>query len=118
MILSLTEPQPADHVGGHIASSQHHASSTLGTYMPTLIRSLHEQGVEMVVFHCALSQQRGPSAAKAYVRERGRVLGDKVGDRNVQVLILEGGFVKWQEKYGRDERLTTDYAPDIWIDYC
>jgi hypothetical protein len=31
------------------------------------------------VFHCALSQQRGPSAALRYIRERDRLLGLKVG---------------------------------------
>jgi hypothetical protein len=30
---------------------------------------------ETVVFHCALSQQRGPSAALRYIRERERLLG-------------------------------------------
>jgi hypothetical protein len=29
----------------------------------------------MVVFHCALSQQRGPGAAFRYLRERERLLG-------------------------------------------
>lgn len=28
-----------------------------------------------MVFHCALSQQRGPSAALKYIRERDRLLG-------------------------------------------
>ena len=30
---------------------------------------------DTVVFHCALSQQRGPSAALRYIRERERLLG-------------------------------------------
>lgn len=34
-----------------------------------------------------------------------------------EVWVLDGGFVKWQEKYGTDDRLTEDYAPDIWNDY-
>jgi Cdc25 family phosphatase len=40
--------------------------------LPTLVRQLEDK--ETVVFHCALSQQRGPAAALRYIRERERVL--------------------------------------------
>lgn len=40
--------------------------------LPTLVRQLQDK--ETVVFHCALSQQRGPSAALRYIRERERIL--------------------------------------------
>ncbi len=70
--------------------------------MPTLIRTLHDQGVKTVVFHCALSQQRGPTAAGMFVREKERLVGkegEEAGEENGQeVFVLEGGFVKWQEK--------------------
>jgi Cdc25 family phosphatase len=33
------------------------------------------KGTEKVVFHCALSQERGPSAAIKYMRERERLFG-------------------------------------------
>ena len=103
--------------------------------MPTLVRTLHDQGAEIVVFHCALSQQRGPAAARGFVRERERLFpragglengegraggkggglveggesghrgngegaeGGKAGKEGGQeVCVLEGGFVKWQEK--------------------
>lgn len=82
--------------------------------MPELVRTLKDQ--EKVVFHCALSQQRGPSAALRYVRERERILG--VEDSKTQeVYVLGGGFVKWQEKFGKDSRLTQDYVEDIWREY-
>jgi len=105
-----------------------------------------------VVFHCALSQQRGPGAALRYLRERERlglldeevvkgavtadtkkeggegetdvveILENKEDSETVEkkvtqkVYVLDGGFVKWQEKYGTDERLTEGYAKDIWAD--
>jgi hypothetical protein len=43
--------------------------------LPTLVRQLEDK--DTVVFHCALSQQRGPSAALRYIRERERLLGSK-----------------------------------------
>ena len=44
--------------------------------LPTLVRQLQDK--ETVVFHCALSQQRGPSAALRYIRERDRLLPKQV----------------------------------------
>ncbi|KLJ05919.1 hypothetical protein EMPG_10627, partial [Blastomyces silverae] len=70
---------------------------------------------EKVVFHCALSQERGPSAALKYIREREQVLGKEESAKQT-VFVLDGGFVRWQEKYGEDQRLTQGYVKDIWED--
>ncbi len=86
----------------------------LDARMPELLRTLKD--VEKVVFHCALSQQRGPSAALRYARERERVQSVE-GSKKQEVYVLEGGFAKWQEKYGNDERLTEAYVADIWQVY-
>lgn len=51
----------------------HVPSTTLDQQVPELVRKLKDK--ETVVFHCALSQQRGPSAALRYIRERNRLLG-------------------------------------------
>lgn len=82
--------------------------------MPELVRTLKDK--EKVVFHCALSQQRGPSAALRYARERERTLGEEESKKQ-EVYVLEGGFVRWQEKYGKDTRLTEAYVEDIWQEY-
>lgn len=82
--------------------------------MPELIRTLKDK--EKVVFHCALSQQRGPSAALRYARERERIFGPEESQKQ-EVYVLEGGFVKWQEVFGKDERLTQGYVADIWEEY-
>jgi rhodanese-related sulfurtransferase len=92
--------------------------------MPELVRTLKEKKV--VVFHCMLSQQRGPSAALRYVREREKVVGQEMkaeegnpegaknDDGQQKVYVLERGFQGWQEQYGEDERLTEGYVKDIW----
>ena len=92
--VAVIDVRDEDHVGGHIKGSQHVPSASLDYRMPELVRTL--KGKEKVVFHCALSQQRGPSAARAYCRER-----EKLGDesRKQEVFILEGGFTQWQRKY-------------------
>lgn len=88
-------------------------TSALDDRLPELVRTLEDK--EQVIFHCSLSQQRGPSAALRYARERARILGDEECEKQ-KVSVLDGGFVQWQEKYGEDVRLTEAYAKDIWQD--
>lgn len=100
-----------DHIGGHIRSSTWVPSNELDVRMPELVRVLKD--TEQVVFHCALSQQRGPSAALRYARERASAYGDEASSTQ-KICVLEGGFVEWQVKYGKDASLTEAYVADIW----
>ena len=102
-------PQTIDHIGGHIHSSTWIPSASLDLYLPELVRTLKDK--ETVVFHCALSQQRGPAAALRYARERERVASNGSAQ---EIYVLDGGFVQWQQKYGKDTRLTEAYVEDIW----
>lgn len=87
--------------------------------MPTLVRRLRTK--QTVIFHCALSQQRGPSAALRYLRERDgllKALGEgPVTAAGQTVYVLENGFSGWQQRYGEDERLTEGYVKDLWMNY-
>ena len=119
-LLAIIDVRDADHVGGHIRSSRHIPSSTFTLALPTLLEQLRE--TEMVVFHCALSTQRGPAAALAYLRakdekeeeeeakrrrrmkEEGGKGDEKVTSDQIQsqkqeqeILLLEGGFTQWQQ---------------------
>ncbi|KAH8648729.1 Rhodanese-like domain-containing protein [Tricladium varicosporioides] len=122
--IAIVDVRDDDHIGGHIRYSHHQPSSTLDTHMPTLVRKFKDK--EIVVFHCALSQQRGPSAALKYLRERERLVGpnketegeDESGEgkgaMEQKVYVLDRGFVGWQEVYGEDSRLTEGYRKEIW----
>ena len=96
------------------------------------------------MFHCALSQQRGPGAALKYVREKERQeedaarkskaeqaavaaddgqqgerrqdQSDGATNKKQRVLVLDRGFVGWQRVYGEDERLTEGYSKALWQD--
>ncbi|KAG7287540.1 hypothetical protein NEMBOFW57_007052 [Staphylotrichum longicolle] len=128
--VAIIDVRDDDHIGGHIKGSQNVPSRTLDAMLPTL---------ETVVFHCALSQQRGPAAALRYIRERDRLLaarkavdkGDAAGEegkegkeigeesqpaKTQKVYVLDRGFVGWQEVYGTDERLTEGYRKELWED--
>ena len=121
-----------DHIGGHIHTSTHVPSTSLDYRIPQLVRTLADK--QIVVFHCALSQERGPRAARRYMDEkmadkskREEVAEDRqvlvpvinpdsgTGSKKLDILnvghmdwstkaadqevyVLDGGFVKWQEK--------------------
>jgi len=113
--VAVIDVRDSDHIGGHIRSSQWIPINTLDYKLPELVRTLKSR--DKVVFHCALSQQRGPSAALRYARERARILGEEaLKEKKQDICVLEGGFSMWQVKYGEDEKLTEGYVRDLWMD--
>jgi rhodanese-related sulfurtransferase len=102
--LAVIDVRDNDYIGGHILNGQNVPVNTHDYKMPELVRTLKDK--DTVVFHCALSQQRGPSSALRYLREKERMDGkgktetaeDGAAETAGQkVYVLEGGFVKWQE---------------------
>ncbi|KAM7195355.1 Rhodanese-like domain containing protein [Naviculisporaceae sp. PSN 640] len=132
--IAIIDVRDDDYIGGHIKNAQNFPSHTLDATLPTLIRQLEDKPT--VIFHCALSQQRGPGAALRYIRERDRLRAAKAAKASKQksletadeqekekdsefeqtVYVLDRGFVGWQEKYGTDERLTEGYRKELWED--
>lgn len=119
--VTVIDVRDSDYIGGHIVGCQNVPVHTHDYRMPELVRTLKDQ--DTVIFHCALSQQRGPSSALKYLRERERLnnkgelgIADDGSDRKQHVYVLEGGFVKWQEVYGEDTKLTEGYVKDLWDD--
>ncbi len=123
--IAIIDVRDSDHIGGNISGSQWVPADQLDARIPELIRTLKDK--ERVVFHCMLSQQRGPRAALAYARAKQRAEqkeakeaaeagGSTVeGQVKQEVCVLEGGFGSWQATFGEDSRLTADYQPDIWV---
>ncbi|KAK8167889.1 Rhodanese-like domain-containing protein [Phyllosticta citrichinensis] len=111
--IAIIDVRDSDYIGGHIRGCTNVPAHSLDWRAPELARTLRD--VPLVVFHCALSQQRGPGAALRYLRERERLAPDEEGAVKEQdVKVLEGGFVRWQEKYGKDSSVTEGYVEDIW----
>lgn len=100
--IAVVDVRDDDHIGGHIKGSIHAPSRDLEEQIPELVDKLKD--AKTVVFHCTLSQQRGPTAALKYMRERAkRQMGGRDGDdkdkaeKAQEVLVLDGGFQRWQE---------------------
>lgn len=102
-----------DYIGGHIKGSWNIPAHQLDAMMPTLLRKLKDK--KTVVFHCMLSQQRGPKAARRYMQEREAALGKEEAEGQT-VYVLGQGFSGWMQEYKNDERLTEGYRKEVWED--
>jgi rhodanese-related sulfurtransferase len=99
---AVVDVRDSDHVGGHIKGSTWVPSSQLDYKTPELVRTLHDK--EVVIFHCALSQQRGPSAALRYLREKERLDGETNLESKGDVVEERSGVQKEGEADGADNK--------------
>lgn len=108
--LAVVDVRDADYVGGHIKGCWHYPAGNFHETLPELRQRLVDNEINDVVFHCALSQARGPKSALRFLRAL------DANDPNflMKVWVLEGGFTSWQRHYGEDTTVTEDYAKDLW----
>jgi len=65
---AVVDVRDDDFIGGHLPRCHHIPFSVFSDKLPTLLQELKD--VKEVVFHCAFSQNRGPSAARRYAKAR------------------------------------------------
>jgi len=131
--LAIVDMRDSDYIGGHIKGCINIPSTSLDYAMQDLIRRLKDK--KTVVFHCLMSQERGPRAALRYIRAtqtmNAKTAAGAAGDaekdgaslespaeqkQKQQVYVLGGGFGYWQAKYGDNKALTEAYEKDIWME--
>lgn len=105
-------------------------SKELPDKLPVLIEEYKE--VPQLFFHCALSQVRGPKAARRWSEalaerdaqleeaeaktEAAAVVAANKGPLSQKVNILRGGFGDWQAKYKDNKILVEDYEAQYWVE--
>lgn len=89
-----------DFEGGNIVSARNLPSHQFADEVQDLIYGPLKD-YKQVIFHCHLSQARGPKAAGQYAKAREEAVqsGKLEKDREQEVLVLRGGFSEFQEKY-------------------
>ena len=83
--------------------------------LPVLIEK--HKDVPQLFFHCALSQVRGPKAARRWSQALATKEEETQTHSTQQVNILRGGFGDWQRLYKDDKNLVIDYEPEYHEDY-
>lgn len=101
-----------DFIGGHIKGCYHYPAATFVETLPELQAKLKQNNINDVVFHCALSQVRGPSSTLKFLRANNDS-GDEVL-KVLRVFVLKGGFTRWQQDYGEDEEVTEGFNKELW----
>lgn len=100
--LAVVDVRDDDRAGGHIKGSIHVPSHDFRRRLPSLLIELKSK--EAVVFHCMMSQRRGPSCASAFAKSL-----DDAAERHAigtipDVLLLEGGFMAFARHYSEETK--------------
>ncbi|KAI0344429.1 Rhodanese-like protein [Trametopsis cervina] len=100
-----------DWYGGNIKGSRNSPSHGFLHKVDKLVNETKD--IPIVVFHCALSQVRGPKAARVYAESRD-LLQAEGKDIPHQVLVLQGGFSDFQAKFRKDPELVENWDAEVW----
>ncbi|QRV92463.1 Dual specificity phosphatase, catalytic domain [Ceratobasidium sp. AG-Ba] len=100
-----------DFIGGNIVGCVRAPSNNYLTTVDSLVTKT--QDVPKMVFHCSLSQQRGPKAARIYAETRNNRLNS--GDVPQQeIYVLQGGFAEFQKHFKDDPVLVEKWRKEVW----
>ncbi|RSH93889.1 hypothetical protein EHS25_006541 [Saitozyma podzolica] len=115
--VAVVDVRDDDFVGGNIVAAMNVPSGTFHANVQDLVKrlengELHPRGqawLPKVVFHCALSQQRGPKAARTYAEARELCLTEKQREKAQQIYVLRDGFSGFQSKFRDDPELVEKF---------
>ncbi|KAF6755882.1 Rhodanese-like domain-containing protein [Ephemerocybe angulata] len=97
-----------DFAGGNIVGARNHPANKFMLSVPGLVKETKD--LPLVVFHCALSQIRGPKAARIYEETRKNLFPDATGE----IVVLREGFTKFQSLYKDDPTLVEKWDEHYW----
>lgn len=99
-----------DFEGGNIKGALNQRSDEFSMNVDSLVKQTKD--VPLVIFHCTLSQMRGPKAARIYEETRQNILEGK--DIPHEVAVLRDGFSQFQAKFKDDPALVENWNKDVW----
>jgi len=99
-----------DFLGGNIVGCLRAPSAQFQENLDDLVEKTNK--IPKVIFHCALSQERGPKAARMYAE---RCVTSDDAERMVpEVLVLRGGFTQFQAAFKDDPKLVEKWRKEVW----
>ncbi|KAK0551200.1 Cdc25 phosphatase Ibp1 [Tilletia horrida] len=114
--LAIVDVRDDDFVGGSIVGAKNVPSSSFEQRVDSLVKDLVD--VPKVVFHCHLSQQRGPKAARIYSDARKEAIASGAlpagPNQTQQVVVLRDGAAGFVRQYKDNGQLVQDYDAESW----
>ncbi|PVU97999.1 hypothetical protein BB559_001843 [Furculomyces boomerangus] len=111
-----------DFIGGHIPGAINVPAYEIRDKAVSLVREYCD--IPMIVFHCALSQARGPKSARIYseISQQLSISSSQTSDSFVlskklekqKIMVLTGGFTTWYYKYKNDPSMIEDADHSLW----
>lgn len=113
---AVVDVRDSDFVGGHIRGCYHFPAGNFHETLPDLQKKLYDNKIDDVVFHCALSQVRGPSSTLKFLRSLNDVKDEGAAKyfETLNIWVLQGGFTSWQSEFGDDSEVTEGYNKELW----
>ncbi|KAJ1022231.1 hypothetical protein NDA13_005145 [Ustilago tritici] len=118
--VAIVDVRDDDFVGGNIVTAKNHPSSRIDDEIEDLVYGPLKD-YKQIIFHCHLSQARGPKAAGKYAQARQAALdsgklkeGESEARPKQEVLVLRGGFKEFQDKYKKDPEVIEKYDASAW----
>ncbi|KAF8895657.1 Rhodanese-like domain-containing protein [Infundibulicybe gibba] len=99
-----------DYAGGNIKHALNQPSNQFLMNADDLVKKTKD--IPLVIFHCALSQMRGPKAARIYEETRRNILEEN--DIPHDVAVLRDGFTQFQAKFRNDPDLVENWDKGVW----
>ncbi|KAG1774900.1 Rhodanese-like domain-containing protein [Suillus placidus] len=104
----IVDVRDEDWKGGNIKGSRNYPSQRFLLEVDDLVERTKD--VPIMIFHCALSQERGPKAARIYEETC-----NALHDADHTVYVLQGGFVQFGPSYFKDDpELVENWREIIW----
>ncbi|KAF7364947.1 Rhodanese domain-containing protein [Mycena venus] len=99
-----------DYAGGNIKNALNLPSRDFQMGVYNLVQK--NADIKVVVFHCALSQMRGPKAARIYEETRNNL--NLAQDKPQEIYVLSHGFTEFQRKFKDDPVLVENWDKEVW----
>ncbi|KAJ3403518.1 hypothetical protein HDV05_007782 [Chytridiales sp. JEL 0842] len=100
---AIVDVRDLDFKGGNIKGAINIPSHILLENPSAVLSKLEKP--KKVVFHCMLSQVRGPKCANAYLRTLKDEVEAGLRKSGQEVVVLRGGWEGFQERFGAEEEL-------------
>ncbi|KAG5177681.1 Rhodanese-like domain-containing protein [Tribonema minus] len=116
--VQVVDVRDTDFSGGHIKGALNRPVDLFEDIddVDQFIKTLASQGKQKVVFHCMLSQVRGPMCAQRFL-SRAPVVAESEGTSPPEVYVLQGGFKGWAQAIAGDAELQQLTEEFVSYDY-